>query len=139
MGSGQGNDTLMGMGGGHLVQLPAVNRDNDSTGILGLGSQTLQGLVRIAGGDEDLVNGAACLQGFVQGITALQLTLDLLHGSAVGKAVSPALSPVGALRSAVLFVHSKFISINRLRGDGGIIRRIPIDVSIIADFFCFHN
>ena len=80
VGGSQSNHTLVGPGEGHGVQLPAVYRHNDGTGLLGLGGQTLQTFVRIAGGDEKLVNGPPAFQGFGDGIAAFQLALGFLCG-----------------------------------------------------------
>ena len=104
MGSGQGNDALMGMGGGHLIQLPAVHGNHHGTGFLGLGCQTLQRPVRITRCHKYLINGAAGAEGFGQGIAALQLTLYLLHGGTVSKAVGTA-GRIIALRAA-FFIHN---------------------------------
>ena len=90
VGSSQGDDALMGTGEGHLVQLAAVNRNDDGAGFLGLSSQTLQAAVGVALCNEDLVDGTACLQRLGQGVATLQLTLNFLHDFALREAVGTA-------------------------------------------------
>ena len=90
MGSSQSDDALMGAGEGHLVQLAAVNGDDDGAGFLSLSGQTLEAAVGVALGDKDLVDGAACLQSLGQGVAAFQLALDFLHDLTLSEAVGTA-------------------------------------------------
>ena len=67
-----------------------------------IGSQTLQGAVRIAVGDENFIDGAAGSQSLGQGIAAFQLAFYFLNFRlALSKTVSAALG-TALSRSAVL-------------------------------------
>ncbi len=91
MGGGQGDDSLMGVGGRHGVQLPPVHGNHHGACFLGLGGQTLQAPVRIAGSDKEFIDGAAAFQGFLDGVAPLQLPFHFLDAFApLGETISPA-------------------------------------------------
>jgi hypothetical protein len=54
----------MGTGEGHLIQLAAVHRDDDSAGFLGFCGKALQTTVGITVGDEYFIDGTAGSQCF---------------------------------------------------------------------------
>jgi hypothetical protein len=126
MGSCQRDHTLMGVGCGHLVQLPAVNRNDHRTGILRLSGKALQRTVGITVSDKYLVNGTSGSQGFGQSIAALQLTLHFLHGGIYGSAIP--IRTALTVRTTMFFIHMRSLHLH-----------IAIDNSIITGFSPFHN
>ena len=78
-GSRQRNNALVSFGGGHHIQLSSVYRHYHRTGLLCLGSQSLQALIRFTGGNEHLINSSSAAQRFGQRISALQLPLVFFH------------------------------------------------------------
>ena len=106
MGGSQGNHALMAAGVGHQVQLPAVHGNHHGPGLPGLGGQPLQALVRITGGDKELVDGPSRFQRLSNGVAALQLVFVFLHrlgADRPGIAFGPALEI--ALGTTIGIVH----------------------------------
>ena len=83
---GQGDDALVGVGAGHVVQLAAVGLHHHDARGAGLGGDVAQGLVRLALGQIDLVDGRAGAESFNDRIAALDnaVGLRLGHGAALG-------------------------------------------------------
>ena len=133
VGGSQGNHPLMGAGEGHLIQLAPVNRHDDGTGFLCLGSKPLQSTVGITIGDEDLVDGASGPECLGQGIAALKLVLILfgcLHGLRAAVTV-----PVGTVE--ILFtVFLRSHCVHPSSGKGHTIHNILL---IVTDFLPLHN
>ena len=77
MGCGVGDDALVRAPGGHLVELAPVRHADDGPGLLGLAAKAAQPVIRITGGGEDLVDGAAAAQRFADGVPAHQNVLPL--------------------------------------------------------------
>ena len=103
VGGDQGDDTLMGPGGGHLVQLPAVHGNHHGTGFLGFCGKPLQTPVGVTHGHKDLVDGPAYLQGFLQGVAALDLALYFFCRRCP---VSEAVGTAGGILPAAVIVTS---------------------------------
>ena len=77
--TGQGNDPLVGMGLAHKVQLAPVGLHHHNALLPGLGGDVPQGLVHIALGDEDFVNGPAGPQGLNDRVAAFyNIVFDLV-------------------------------------------------------------
>ena len=77
--AGQGDDPLVRVGLTHKVQLAPVGLHHYNALLPGLGSNVPQGLVHIAPGDEDFVDGPAGPQGLNDRVAAFyQIVFDLV-------------------------------------------------------------
>ena len=74
---GQSDDALMGVGAGNAVQLAAVGLHHHDARVPGPGGDVAQGLVRLALGNVDLVDGGAHPQGFDHRVAALDDAVGL--------------------------------------------------------------
>ena len=62
----------MRAGGGELIELAPVGLDDGGAGLLRHGGEAGKGAVGLAGGDVELVDGAASGERFLHGVAALE-------------------------------------------------------------------
>ena len=78
----QGHHTLVGVGLAHGVQLPAVGLHHHDALGSGLGGDVPEGLIHLALGDVDLVDGSSGAESLDHGISALDMfifQLEVFH------------------------------------------------------------
>ena len=74
---GQGDDALMGVGAGHIVQFPPIRLHHHDACLPGPGGDVAQGLVRLPLGQVDFVDGGVGAQRLNDGIAALDDAVGL--------------------------------------------------------------
>ena len=123
---GQGDDSLVGVGAAHGVQLPPVGLHHNNPGVPGPGGNVAQGLVRLALGQVNFVDGRSGPQGLDHGVPALDEAVGLrLGGGPSGFVVSHGAMCVEVVRGG----GSALFGANAVGGTINIITKDPVSNS----------